>query len=90
MFLNMKFRLSNSIYLFLLTTPLSIAGDACLYIALRMFGQKHFPATAPKPRPKPNVPSPESELRALKNDLDIGLISEEEYRDKRAEIIRKL
>lgn len=70
-----------------------IIGTTTFYIALLLFGLKNrIPAllsTSPEKKPSGKA-DPEQALRLLKDKLDFGMITEEEYQAQRAEIIRKL
>ena len=82
-------------YLYLFTNPMGIIGTAALYIALLLFGlNNRIPAlvslSPEKERQKTEKMTPEQSLRFLKDKLDLGMITEEEYQTQRAEIISKL
>jgi hypothetical protein len=74
---------------------MGIIGTAALYIALLLFGlNNRIPAlvslSPEKERQKTEKMTPEQSLRFLKDKLDLGMITEEEYQTQRAEIISKL
>ena len=79
-------------YLYLFTKPMGIIGTAALYIALLLFGlNNRIPALVYlSPKKKKEKMTPEQSLRLLKDKLDFGMITEEEYQAQRAEIISKL
>jgi len=80
--------LDEELYLFVFTTLMSISGNIIFYISLMLFGLK---CTIPKKiQPQPINVSPEYALKLLNEKLNCGLITEEEYRVQRAEIISKL
>ena len=87
--------LENELYLYLFTWIIGIAGTIALYIALLLFGLKNrIPAivsTSPeKEKKKAENLTPEQALRMLKDKLNFGMITEEEYQAQRADIISKL
>lgn len=82
--------ISEGLYLYLFTWPLSIIGISALYIAILLFALKNnIPATKKEEKSTDKM-SPEQSLRYLKERLDLGMITEEEYQAQRAEIISKL
>ena len=87
--------IEDEMYLYLFTNPMGIIGTAALYIALLLFGlNNRIPAlvslSPEKERQKTEKMTPEQSLRFLKDKLDLGMITEEEYQAQRAEIISKL
>lgn len=87
--------IEEEMYLYLFTKPMGIIGTAALYIALLLFGlNNRIPAlvslSPEKERQKTEKMTPEQSLRFLKDKLDLGMITEEEYQAQRAEIISKL
>ena len=65
-----------------------ITGRIVLYLALLLFGlNNRINSIIPV---SPKKMNPEKELRILKNKLDSGMITEEEYQIQRAKIISKL
>lgn len=71
----------------------SSLAKVCLYIALLLFGLNNkFPTTIKfNTRKKENeTTDPEQALKILKNEFELNMITEEEYKIKRAEIISKL
>lgn len=65
-----------------------ITGRIVLYLALLLFGlTNRIPSIIPV---SPEKMNPEKELRILKDKLDSGMITEEEYQIQRAKIISKL
>lgn len=87
--------LEKELYLYLFTWPISILGTITFYVSLLLFGlKKTIPAILSVSSEKENTNvekmSPEQALRLLKDKLDLGMISEEEYQTQRAEIISKL
>ena len=94
-FNSMDWYIENEMYLYLFTDPMGIIGTAALYIALLLFGlNNRIPAlvslSPEKERQKTEKMTPEQSLRFLKDKLDLGMITEEEYQAQRAEIISKL
>lgn len=64
-------------------------------VALLLFGLKNrmpsvFSITSEKEKKKAGKLSPEQSLKLLKEELDLGMITEEEYQSQRSEIISKL
>ena len=91
----MVWYIEEEMYLYLFTNPMGIIGTAALYIALLLFGlNNRIPAlvslSPEKERQKTEKMTPEQSLRFLKDKLDLGMITEEEYQAQRADIIRKL
>lgn len=88
--------IETEMYLYLFTIPMGIIGTVALYIALLLFGlNNRIPALVSlspeeKERQKTEKMTPEQSLRLLKDKLDLGMITEEEYQTQRAEIISKL
>ena len=92
---NSSWIFENEHYLYIFTWIIGIAGAVALYIALLLFGLKNrIPAivsTSPeKEKKKAENLTPEQDLRLLKDKLDLGMITEEEYKAQRADIISKL
>lgn len=82
-------------FLYLFTRPMGIIGFVSLFIALLLFvlNNKILPILTVSPeKEKKNAEkmNPEQALRLLKDKLDLGMITEEEYQAQRAEIISKL
>ncbi len=91
----MDYYFDSKSYLYLLTTPMSIIGTAALYIALLLFGVNNripvlVPMSPEKERQKVEKMSPDQSLRFLRDKLELGMITEEEYQVQRAEILSKL
>ena len=91
----MNWYIEQEMYLYLFTNSMSIIGTAALYIALLLFGlNNRIPAlvslSPEKERQKTEKMTPEQSLRFLKDKLDLGMITEEEYQAQRADIISKL
>jgi uncharacterized membrane protein len=91
----MDYYIEESMYLYVFTSPLSIIGSTLLYISLLLFGVKNkipsIIALSPeKERARAEKMNPEQALKLLKDKLDLGMITEEEYQAQRAEIISKL
>jgi len=82
--------ISDGLYLYLFTWPLSIVGISALYVALLLFALKNNIPVAIKKEKSTDKMSPEQSLRYLKEQLDLGIITEEEYQTQRADIISKL
>ena len=75
----------------LFTTIISISASITFNIALLLFGLKNIiPSTLTVSTHPKNGVSPEKSLKLLKNKLDLGIITEEEYQSQRAEIIKNL
>ena len=82
--------ISDGVYLYLFTWPLSIIGFSALYIAILLFVLKNNISSTKKKEESTEKMSIEQSLRYLKEKLDLDMITEEEYKAKRAEIINKL
>ena len=72
-----------------------LVGGISLYVALLMFGLRggvsaFIPASNLKEKVVVEKMSPEQALKLLKDKLDLEMITEEEYKAQRAEIISKL
>lgn len=91
----LDFYLEEGLYLYLFTWPIGIIGAICIYVALFLFCTKNKIPTILKISPEKEQKnsekmSPEQALRTLKDKLELGMITEEEYQTQRAEIISKL
>lgn len=82
--------INDGLYLYLFTWPLAIIGSVALYIALLLFCLNNKMPVAIKKEKNTEKMTPEQSLRYLKEKLELGLITEEEYQAQRAEIISKL
>lgn len=82
--------ISDGLYLYLITWPFSIIGFSTLYVALLLFVLKNNIPVPVKKEQSTEKLSPEQSLRYLKEKLDLGMITEEEYQAQRADIISKL
>lgn len=82
--------ISDELYLYLFTWPLSIIGFSALYIALLLFVLKNNISVMVMKEKNTVTMSPEQSLRYLKEKLDLCMITEEEYQAQRADIIDKL
>ena len=74
---------------------MGIIGASSLYITLLLFGLKNeippvISISPKKEKTRAKEMSPEEELKVLKYKLEFGIITEEEYKAKGAEIISKL
>lgn len=81
--------------LYLFTQPVGIIASVTFNIALLLFGLKNrIPAilavSPEKEKKNAEKMTPEQSLRLLKDKLDLGMITEEEYQAQRADIINKL
>ncbi len=86
---------SEEMYLVLFAIPMGIAGSVALYVALLVFGLNNrlpalIAASPKKIKVNTGKLSPESSLEFLKDKLDLGMITEEEYQEQRAKIISNL
>lgn len=87
---NLDFYLEYELYLYLFTSPFAIFGTTAFYVSLLLFGLKNrIPAICSVSSKKENM-SPEQTLKLLKDKLDLGIITEEEYAEQRAEVIKNL
>ena len=87
--------LEEGLYLYLFTWPICVLGTIAFYIALLLFALKNripaiISASPEKEKKNAEKMNPEQALRVLKDKLDFGMITEEEYQAQRAEIISKL
>lgn len=92
-FLTMNHYIANSMYLYIFTSLTRIIGDISFYVALLLFALKNkIPAIISVSAKKESLESmnPKQALRVLKDKLDLGMITEEEYQAQRTEIISKL
>lgn len=94
-FKNISWYIEDSMFLYLFTNPMGRIGFISLFIALLLFvlNNKILPILTVSPeKEKKNAKkmNPEQALRLLKDKLDLGMITEEEYQTQRAEIISKL
>ena len=87
---DMDFFLHYQLYLAIFLVICEIIGFILLYISILLFGLKNRPPAKEKERSKRKPLSPEKELRALNEKLELGIITQEEYQSQRAEIIRML
>lgn len=90
-----RYYLRSEPYIYLITSLCSILGTISFYTSLFLFAMNNRIPTILTPSPeyeKKNSEkmSPEQSLRLLKDKLDFGMISEEEYQAQRADIISKL
>ena len=94
-FSNFSYYISFGMFLYVFTVPASIICASALYVALLIFGLKNRIPTILSVSPeeeKKNAEklSPEQALRILKDKLELGMITEEDYQAQRADIISKL
>lgn len=94
-FFSIGFALRNGQYIYSITSPCSVLGTILLYISLFLFAMNNRIPAILTPSPEQimkNIEkmSPEQSLKLLKDNLEFGTISEEEYQRQRAKIIRKL
>ena len=97
--------IENGRYLYLLTNPVGIVAEGALYLILLIFVlNNEIPSVISYIEDivnsvkshignisnKEKKITPEQELRALNDKLELGMITEEEYQSQRAEIISKL
>lgn len=68
------------------TNLMNILGILALYAAIALYGM----ANGRSAEPKAAEPTPEQALALLKEKLELGTLTEEEYQAQRAEIISKL
>ena len=80
-------------YLYIVTSLLRIIGSILFYIAFCVFALKNkIPSIIKLSRTKEKGEKVDSEqeLKLLRNKLELGMITEEEYQAQRAEIIKNL
>ncbi len=83
--------LASGMSLYLFIQPSAIIGAITLYLALLVFGlNNRIPAIIAVSPKKVEKMNPEMALQILKDNFELGKITEEEYKTKRAEIIEKL
>lgn len=93
MFKNISWFIENGLYYSIFTRSSYIIGTITFYIALLLFDlNNRIPALLSMSPEKESSgkTDPEQALRLLKDKLDFGMITEEEYQAQRAEIISKL
>ena len=95
LFQSIEWYLEDELYLYLFTRPISILGTIALYVSLLLFGLKNrIPAiisvSPEKEKKNAEKMTPEQSLRLLNDKLELGMITEEEYKAQRAEIINNL
>ena len=95
LFQRIEWYLEEELYLYSFTWPISILGTITLYISLLLFGLKnHIPAiisvSPEKEKKNAEKMSHEQALRLLNDKLELGMITEEEYKAQRTEIINNL
>lgn len=94
-FLNIGYYLSNELYITLITSLCGILGTISFCISLFLFAMNNRIPTlltfsSEHENKNPEKMSPEQSLKLIKDKLDCGIISEEEYQAQRADIISKL
>ncbi len=82
-------------YLYVFTAFVNIISAAALYASLLLFGLHNRIPTLVSGLPEQEKKcakkmKPDQALRCLKDQFDLGILTEEEYQTQRAEIIRKL
>jgi len=95
LFNSIEWYIEAKAYLYLFTWSVGIVGSVLFYVAILLFGlNNRIPsiiAISPgKEKKNAEKMSPEKSLRLLKDKLELGMITEEEYQAQRAEIISKL
>lgn len=91
MFSNIGYYLSNELYITLIYSLCGILGTISFYISLFLFAMNNrIPTLLELKNVNPKKMSPEQSLKLIKERLDCGIISEEEYQAQRADIISKL
>lgn len=94
-FSNFSFYINYSMFLYILTPSAGIIASLALNVALLMFGVNNripniLPISPEEEKKNAEKTSPEQALKILKDKFELGMITEEEYRIRRAEIISKL
>jgi hypothetical protein len=92
---NLTFFARNGFTLYLFTEPMSIIASITFYVALLLLGLKNrIPAilavSLEKEKKNAEKMTPEQSLRLLNDKLELGMITEEEYKAQRTEIINNL
>lgn len=93
-FEEIKWYFQEELYIYIFTRLADVVGSITLYIALLLFGiyNRTYDAFSVFTKKEKNAKelSPEQSLRILKYKLDNGIITEEEYKKERQEIISTL
>ena len=89
---DVTFHVKTQCYLYLLTFPCDHIGDALFFVVLWLVAKnnelpKYFDKKISK---NPTTITPEMQLTALKEKFELGIITEEEYKTQRMEILAKL
>lgn len=92
---SIKYYLEDQLYLNLFTGFMSIIGTSALYVTLLLIGLNNrmpeiVSLSPEKERERVEKMKPDQALRHLKEQLELGMITEEEYQEQRADIIGKL
>lgn len=88
---HINYYIESEHYLYLLTDSLSIVGWSLFYIAFLLFSiRNRIPSIIMAKKKTNGAINPERELKILKDKLELGVITEDEYRNERAYIISKL
>lgn len=89
-FIDISWYIDTKLYAF--TIPACILGKITFYVALLLFGlqDRNLYISPEKEKKKLERMKPEQALKYLKDKLDLGMITEEEYQAQRADIISKL
>lgn len=90
-----EYYIEDSMYFYVFTSPLSTIGSTLLYISLLLFSVKNrIPSiivlSPEKEKSRVEKMDPEQALKLLKDKLELGMITEEEYQEQRADVISKL
>lgn len=88
---DLGYYLGFKFFLYLFTRPIGILGAITFFVALFLFGLKNrIPAILSPSSASAKKTTPEQELKSLKEKFDLGIITEEEYRTQRSDIISRL
>ena len=89
-FSNLQARINDGIYLYIITDFIGLICTVAFLVAILLFFlNNRIPAILPKSK-KTEKLSPEQALILIKDKLELGIITEEEYQAQRAEIINNL
>lgn len=85
------FYIKYSMYMYIFTDLLKYLGGVLLCTSFIVFIVKHkIPPIFVKKQKKEKMIDPEQALKLLKDKLELGIITEEEFQTQRAEIIKRL
>ncbi len=89
LFSNLGFYVEVKMFLYIITNPINAISSITLFAALLVFALNNRIPAILSTKPV-DAMSSEQALRSLKESFESGIITEEEYQSKRAEIINQL